>query len=215
MQQLQFSDIELAVKTMTDTAIENERYFSELDSAAGDGDFGTSLATGFKIVLQQWESLDRSSISAFLTKISMIITGNVGGCSGPIWGTAFLRAGIKSKDKASLTLADLAEMFRSAIDGIKARGGAEFGDKTLLDALLPITDCIEKHSKKDPQDVLAAFENATAAAAEVVEVTKEWEAKRGRQAFVGERSKGTADPGIVAVATMIQKVTENLKQANA
>jgi phosphoenolpyruvate---glycerone phosphotransferase subunit DhaL len=215
MQQLQFSDIELAVKTMTDIAIENERYFSDLDSAAGDGDFGTSLATGFKIIRKEWDTLDRSSISAFLTKISMIITGNVGGCSGPIWGTAFLRAGIKSKDKESLTLADLTEMFRSAIDGIKARGGAEFGDKTLLDALLPITDCFEEHSKKEPQDVLAAFENATAAAAEAVEVTKAWEAKRGRQSFVGERSIGTADPGIVAVATMIEKVTESLKQANA
>ncbi len=214
MEQLQLGHIETIVRVMAETAVDNESYFSELDSAAGDGDFGTSLATGFKAVLAQWEDLDRSSIESFLTKVSLILTGKMGGCSGPIWGTGFLRAGIKAKNKTSLNLSDLVEMFRSAIEGIKARGGAELGDKTLLDAISPATDRFEDHSKRDSRDILAAFRDATAAATEAIEATKGWEAKRGRQSFLGERSKGTVDPGIVAVATMFTNVTDSLTRVS-
>ena len=83
MRELAMGDIELAVSTMADVAIANEKYFSELDSAASDADFGVSLATGFKAVKQQWDAIPRSSIGDFLLKVGMIITGNVGGCSGP------------------------------------------------------------------------------------------------------------------------------------
>jgi len=213
MQEISKDAVELAVKTMADIAIANEKYFSELDSAAGDADFGVSLASGFKAILNQWESIDRSSISSFLMKVGVIIIGNVGGCSGPIWGTGFMRVGSASKDKESLALTDLVAMLRAAIEGIMARGGAQLGDKTLLDAVAPATDKLEEWSQKTPWDVLGALQAAADVASDAIESTKGWEAKRGRQSFTGERSKGTVDPGIVAVATMMQAITKALRKA--
>jgi dihydroxyacetone kinase-like protein len=203
MTEITLADVETAVKTIAATALRNEQYFCELDSYAGDADFGVSLASGFRAVEQEWESLDRSSIGAFLLKISMIISRNVGGCSGPIWGTAFMRAGALTKDRTTLTLEDIDKMLTAAIEGIQKRGGAQPGDKTLLDALLPIRDIVHESAGKpdaDPHDVL---ERAAAAANDAIEQTKGLVAKRGRQQFVGERSKGTPDPGIVAIATMM------------
>ena len=213
MQELSLNEVELIVKSMADVAIANEKYFSELDSVAGDADFGVSLAAGFRAVLDKWDTLDHSSISPFLMKVSMVITSNVGGVSGPIWGTGFMKAGITSKDKTSLTLADLAAMLRAAIEGMMARGGAQLGDKTLLDAVAPAADKLEEWSKKEPQDFLGAFQAATDAATDTIESTRGWMAKRGRQSFLGERSRGSLDPGIVAVATMMQAVTKALNEA--
>ncbi len=209
------SDVEVAVKAMADVALENEEYFSELDAVAGDADFGVSLATGFRAVLAEWDAIDRSSISSFLLKIGMIISKNVGGCSGPIWGTAFMRFGIKSKEKETLAMSDLVDMFRSAIEGIQARGGAELGDKTLLDALAPATDCLEEHARAGESDLLVALVDAANKANDAVEGTRDWLAKRGRQYFVGERTRGTLDPGIVAVATMFGRIIAYAENAAA
>ena len=98
MNNISLSDVKRTLHTVADTAIANEGYFSELDGLCGDGDFGTSLATGFRKVLADWPSLDRSSISTLLSKVGVIITSNVGGCSGPIWGTGFMRAAAASKE---------------------------------------------------------------------------------------------------------------------
>jgi dihydroxyacetone kinase phosphoprotein-dependent L subunit len=212
MQELKLVEMERIVETMTDVAIANEKRYSDLDAAAGDADFGVSLAAGFKEIRRQWGELDRSSISSFLMKVGMIITKNVGGCSGPIWGTCFLRAGIASKGKESVTLDDLVVMLRAAIEGIMARGGATLGDKTLLDAIAPATDQLEEWSRKEPADCAQAFQAAADDAAEAVEVARDWVAKRGRQSFTGERSKGTLDPGMVAVAEMLQAVAKALRE---
>ena len=214
MQDFSIDTIGLIVKTMADVAIANEKYFSELDSAAGDADFGVSLASGFRAVLNQWTEIDRSSIGSFLMKVGLIITSHVGGCSGPIWGTGFIRAGMISKGKTSVTLSDLVTMLRSSVEGIMARGGAQLGDKTLLDALAPIIDTFETWSRKEPTDLIKAFQDANSAATKTIESTRDWVAKRGRQSFTGERSRGTLDPGIVAIATMMQSITSELKKTN-
>ena len=208
-------DVELTVKTMADVAIANKQYFSQLDSVVGDADFGVSLSTGFQAILDKWDTLDHSSISSFLMKVGVVITGNVGGVSGPIWGTGFMRAGTASKDKTTLTLADLVAMSRAAMEGMMQRGGAGLGDKTLLDAIAPATDKLEEWSRRDTQDALGALQSAADAATEAIESTRGWIAKRGRQSYTGERSIGTLDPGIVAVATMMQAVAKALKEAHA
>ncbi len=213
MQELSMDAVELIVKTVADVAITNQQYFSELDAVVGDADFGVSLSDGFRAVLNQWDIIDRSSIGSFLMKVGVIITSNVGGVSGPIWGTGFMRAGTTSKGKTSLTLADLVAMLRSAMEGMMARGGAQLGDKTLIDAIAPTTDKFEEWSHKEPQDFLGAFQEAAEAATETIESTRGWQARRGRQSFTGERSKGTLDPGIVAVATMIEAVAKALKES--
>ena len=204
MQEITLTHVEAAIRAMAETALANESHFSELDGACGDGDFGTSLATGFRIVLKDWETIDRSSIASFLQKVGMIITSNVGGCSGPIWGTGFLRAAGIARGKAVLTLPDLVAMAQSAMQGMMARGGAQLGDKTLLDALAPAT--AQLAATAHAGDVLAAWAAATAAAEATIESTRPWTARRGRQSFTGDRSQGTVDPGIVGVATMMEAI---------
>jgi dihydroxyacetone kinase phosphoprotein-dependent L subunit len=208
MKEITLADIEAAVKSIAATALKNEQYFSELDSFAGDADFGVSLASGFRVVEKDWGSLDRTSIGNFLLKISTIISSNVGGCSGPIWGTGFMRAGVLCKERTSITLADLEKMLTASIEGIQKRGGAQLGDKTLLDALIPIRDTVREHAAKPDADPRQVLEAATRVANDAIERTKDWVAKRGRQQFTGDRSKGTPDPGIVAIATMMNDMCD-------
>ena len=210
MKEITLADIETAIESVTATALKNEKYFSELDSFAGDADFGVSLASGFRVVERDWSELDRSSIGNLLLKISMIMASNVGGCSGPIWGTAFMRAGALCKERTSITLADLDKMLTASIEGIQKRGGAELGDKTLLDAVIPIRDTVREHAAKPDADPRKALEAATRVAIDAIERTKDWTAKRGRQQFTGDRSKGTPDPGIVAIATMLNDLCARL-----
>lgn len=209
MKEIALPEIERAIKSVTATALRNEQYFSELDAAAGDADFGVSLASGFKVVHADWDELDRSSIGNFLLKISMIIARNVGGCSGPIWGTGFMRAGMLAKEKSSITLAELEAMLTAAIEGIQQRGGAVAGDKTLLDALMPMRDAIKAQAEKDDAEPTEVLKEVTQIANEAIERTKDWVARRGRQSFTGERSSGTPDPGIVAIATMMNDICES------
>jgi phosphoenolpyruvate---glycerone phosphotransferase subunit DhaL len=215
MRTVSLDEVEIAVRTMAEVALANERYFSELDSAAGDADFGVSLASGFRVVLDRWEEFDRSSIGAFLMRIGMVITSHVGGCSGPIWGTGFMRSGMAAKGKEGLALNDLVAMGRSSMEGIMARGGAELGDKTLLDALDPALSTLESWDEVARPDLIEAFAAATTAASATIESTRDWVARRGRQSFTGDRSRGTLDPGIVAVATMMQEVTRALVAARS
>jgi dihydroxyacetone kinase phosphoprotein-dependent L subunit len=201
-------DVERAVRVIAETTIENESYFSELDGKCGDGDFGTSLAIGFRIVLKEWDSLDRTSIGAFLSKVGVIITSHVGGCSGPLWGTALIRAGALSRDKKEITVEQLAAMLRNSIEGIKARGGASLGDKTILDALDPVASVLEKWAQReDPSPSAELLREAAETAEAVAEKSRPWTAKRGRQSFTGDRSNGTLDPGIVAVGTLLRALS--------
>lgn len=203
MTQITLAAVETAIRSIAATALANEQYFSELDSFAGDADFGVSLASGFRVVENDWNDLDKSSIGNLLLKISTIITRNVGGCSGPIWGTAFMRAGALCKDRTTITLDDLEKMLTSAIEGIQKRGGAQLGDKTLLDAVIPIRDIVRDNAGRADVDATEVLRQAAQVAIDSIERTKDWVAKRGRQQFTGDRSKGTPDPGIVAVATMM------------
>ncbi|MBV6644790.1 MAG: dihydroxyacetone kinase subunit L [Cyclobacteriaceae bacterium] len=199
--------VEKTVKIIAETAIANEKYFSDLDAAAGDADFGTSLATGFKVVLDKWEEYDRSSIGDFLLKVSMVITGHVGGSSGPLWGTAFMKSGLLSKGKSSIGYEELAKMVQTAVDGIMARGGAKPGDKTLIDGLLPIAEKLEKSQNETNHSKL--LKELVEITAHTAETTTSWVAKFGRQSFTGERSAGTPDPGIVAISTIVKAIAQS------
>jgi len=204
MADITLGDIERAVKTTATTVLRNEQYFSHLDGLAGDGDFGTSLATGFRIIDADLPEIDKSSIGAMLLKISMLVSKHVGGSSGPIWGTGFMKAAILSKGKETVTLAELTEMIGAAIDGIMARGGAKLGDKTLLDALIPVHETMKTHSANADADLGVALKDAADAAEEAIETTRTFIAHRGRASQVGERSAGTPDPGIVSIAIILQ-----------
>ncbi len=200
-----FRDTEFVVREIAQTCLDNEKEFGDLDSVVGDGDFGYSLARGFEVVVTDWDSYDRSDIGTFLQRIAMAITGRIGGTSGPIWGTAFLRAAGVAKGKSELTGDDAVAMLRAAIEGIKARGNADVGDKTLLDALVPMTDTIEAQlaAGAGSDEVLVA---AAATAREAADATVTMQAMRGRAAYTGERSIGSPDPGAVAVAVILERI---------
>jgi dihydroxyacetone kinase-like protein len=205
------SDVEHAVLTMARVSFENEKYFGDLDGEMGDADFGHSLATGFRAIQTEFDKMDHSDIGTFLLKCGMVFAANVGGCSGPIWGTAFMRAGMTAKGKTTLTLADVVAMGRNAVQGMMARGSASQGDKTLLDAVIPAIDKAEELARTNPEDVLGAFTAGSIAATAAIEGTRSWVAKRGRASYAGDRTIGTLDPGIVAVATMASAIVKELE----
>lgn len=208
MAEITVNDVERALKSVTATVLRNERYFSDLDAAAGDADFGVSLAAGFREIDKSWDELDRSTIGNLLLKVSMVITRHVGGCSGPIWGTGVMRAAMLTKEKTAITLEELEQMLTAAIEGIQKRGGAEPGDKTLIDALIPVRDTVREHAGSAGADTAAVLRQATQVAENAIEATKGWVAKRGRQSFTGERSIGSPDPGIVAIATILKDLCD-------
>ncbi len=202
-----FGDVEVVVRTIATVAVDNEKYFGDLDAVVGDGDFGYSMARGFELVLQDWDSFDRADIGTFLKRIAVVITSRIGGTSGPIWGTAFLRAGAAAGAATELEPAQIVAMLRAAIEGIKARGRSDVGDKTLLDALVPATDTIEKHVGSGA-GAAVTLRAVAVTARERAEATRPMQAMRGRASYTGERSIGTLDAGAVAVAVMFEALAD-------
>src|ERR1700749_169260 len=133
---------ELVVRAIAQTVADNEKYFCDLDAVAGDGDFGYSLARGFEIVVSDWDEIDRSNVGTLLKKTAIILTKRIGGTSGPIWGTAFLRAGGWLRNIPEPSGEDIIAAMRAEIEGIKQRGNSDLGHKTLLDALVPAVDTL-------------------------------------------------------------------------
>jgi dihydroxyacetone kinase phosphoprotein-dependent L subunit len=209
MENLTQAQAELVVCTMTDTALANEAYFSELDGVMGDADFGVSLASGFRVVKEKWESYDHSSIGSVLLNVSSALTSNTGGCSGPVWGTLFMRTGVAFRGKTEISVEEIVAGLKSAMEGIMKRGGASLGDKTLLDALNAIVVSLEESAAGDGT-LLEALATAADAAYDMRETSKPWVAKRGRQSFTGDRSIGTYDPGIVAIGDMAKNIVAAL-----
>ena len=209
-----FADVEAVVRTIAETAVANEKYFGDLAAVVGDGDFGYSMARGFELVLSGWDDFDRADIGTFLKKVAIVITSRIGGTSGPIWGTAFLRAGSTAGAVTTLDGDQIVAMLRASIEGIKARGKSDLGDKTLLDALVPAVDVIEQEVKagKPAAEVLRA---AAVTARDRAEGTREMIAKRGRASYTGERSIGTLDAGAVAVAVMLEALAEEWAKRSA
>jgi phosphoenolpyruvate---glycerone phosphotransferase subunit DhaL len=200
------SDLEYVVRTIAQTAVDNEKEFGDLDAVVGDGDFGYSLARGFENVLAEWDSYDRTEPAVFLQKVALTISKRIGGTSGPIWGTAFLRASAAVKGKAELTGADVVAMLTGAAEGIKKRGNSDVGDKTLLDALVPMTDAIAAALPGAPAEIATV---AADAARKAADATSSMQAMRGRASYTGERSIGSPDAGAVAVAVLAEAVARN------
>ena len=201
---------ELVVRTIAQTAVDNETYFCELDAVVGDGDFGYSLARGFEIVLSDWDELGYDDVGSLLKKTALVLTKRIGGTSGPIWGTAFLRAGVTLTPTPNPTSDEVIAALRAAIDGIKQRGDTDLGDKTLLDALEPAVDELEKALNEGAPD---ALERAAAVARTSAENTKGMLATRGRASYTGERSRDSVDAGAVGIAVMLEAVSKAWEEA--
>ena len=207
------------VDKMSEIIIKNEVPFCELDTHAGDGDFGMSVAKGFKQLKREWSLIldqERLNIGTFLDACSMVIMEHCGGASGPIWGGAFRAAGKAIEGKMELTVGEFAEMLQAALKGIQSIGersfgrGAEVGDKTLVDALVP---CVNSWSENTAAgtDFKTAFANGAEAAVKGAEYTKEIVARMGRAGTVGERSLGYPDAGAYALGVIFTELSRSLK----
>ncbi|MGX5466220.1 dihydroxyacetone kinase subunit DhaK [Bacillus toyonensis] len=207
------------VDKMSDIIIKNEVPFCELDTHAGDGDFGMSVAKGFKQLKREWHSIveqENVTIGSFLDGCSMIIMEHCGGASGPIWGGAFRAASKAAGEKRELTVKEFAEMLQAALQGIQSIGersfgrGAVVGDKTLVDALAPCVDSWLA-SASNEVDMKTAFEKGAEAAVKGAEYTKEIVARMGRAGTVGERSLGYPDAGAHALGVIFTEIAGSLK----
>lgn len=187
------------VARMADVIIENEVPFCEADKM-GDGDFGMSIAKGFRQLKADWSTRKKGDIGQFLVSCSEIIKEYCGGASGPIWGSAFKYAGKSMLGKQEVSLADLATLFQEANRGVYETGkrsfgkGAEVGDKTLVDALKPCADALTASAEKGAK-LLDGLKAGAKAAHEGAEATKTHVATLGRAGTVGERSIGYPDAG--------------------
>jgi dihydroxyacetone kinase phosphoprotein-dependent L subunit len=202
------------LRVFASTAIENERYFCELDAVVGDGDFGYSLARGAEELLTELDEATCADVSERLRKSAITITKRVGGTSGPLWGTGFLRAAVSLAGKPEPSPEDWVAALRAAADGIMERGRSGLGHKTLLDALVPATDRLEAELA-DGAPPATALERAAATARETAEATAEMVAQRGRASYAGDRSRGSVDAGAIAVATMFEAISAAFRDASS
>jgi len=206
------------VDLLAQEIISNEAFFCELDSVAGDGDFGASLAKGFRKLKDEWEDIlaQSADAGAFLSACGLVIMEHCGGASGPIWGSAFRAAGKSITGKATLSIADFAQMFQDVVAAIRLTGersfgrGAEVGDKTLMDALIPCADAWST-AAKNSATFTQAFEDGANAAVVGAKSTENITAKMGRAGNVGERSLGYPDAGAHALGVLFTVIAKTVK----
>lgn len=192
--------------------IEAEKDFlTELDNEIGDGDHGINLARGFKSVEDKLPTFADKDIGAILKGVGTQLVSTVGGASGPLYGTAFMKAGNVCKGKTELTDAEFVAALEAAIGGIKMRGKAVEGEKTMLDALCPAYKALSD-GVAGGKDLVAALKDGVDAAAKGVEYTKTIIATKGRASYLKERSLGHQDPGATSSLFMLQTTLEVLQR---
>ncbi len=204
-------DAQWAVRWMEQTArvvAENRTILMELDRAIGDADHGENLDRGFSAVAAKLTTGDPPSTpAAVLKQVATTLMSTVGGAAGPLYGTAFLRAATSLGDADVIDSEAVAAMIGAGRDGIVARGKAEAGDKTMVDAWTPAAEAAQTAAKAGakPPEVLAAAANAAHAGAVATEPLI---ARKGRASYLGERSAGHQDPGAVSTALILQAAAD-------
>lgn len=188
--------------------IEAEKdYLTQLDNEIGDGDHGINLARGFEAVEKKLPSLAGGDIGALLKGVGMQLVSTVGGASGPLYGTAFMKAGMACKGLTELDGPAFVKAMEAAVDGIKMRGKATEGEKTMLDALCPALKVMQDEVAAG-KSLKEALQDAAAAAEKGVEYTKNIIATKGRASYLGERSLGHQDPGATSSLYLLQVLAE-------
>jgi dihydroxyacetone kinase-like protein len=182
------------VQAMAAAMEENRKHLTKLDSEIGDGDHGNNMHRGFQAALERLEGMELQTPADVLKAVSTALVGKVGGAAGPLYGTAFLRASTSLSGKEDLSSEDVAEAMEAALGGVKQRGKAEEGDKTMIDALAPAV-AAAKEAASSGKGVGEVSREAAEAAGEGSEATVPLTARRGRASYLGERAAGHMDPG--------------------
>lgn len=198
--------IEIIKKIIADVD-EQKLFLTELDNVIGDGDHGINMARGFSEVEKKLPTLEGKDIGTILKTTGMTLVSTVGGASGPLYGTAFMKAGMAAAGKEEIGVDDFFAMLDVAVEGIKMRGKATTGEKTMLDAIVPSVEAM-KAEYEASQDAKKALAAGVKAAEEGVEYTKTIVATKGRACYVGERSIGHQDPGATSYTLMLTIISE-------
>ncbi|RCJ28888.1 dihydroxyacetone kinase subunit L [Nostoc minutum NIES-26] len=189
---------------------QNKDYLTELDAAIGDADHGINMVRGFKKVISQLTDVADRDIGSILKTVSMTLISSVGGASGPLYGTFFLRASTVAMGKHELTAQHLGELLQAGLDGVLQRGKAQLRDKTMVDVLSPAVVAF-RQALEEGKDTTAAMQQAVAAAEEGLQNTTPMLAKKGRAFYLGERSVGHQDPGATSSYLMLKCLLETLE----
>jgi dihydroxyacetone kinase-like protein len=188
---------------------QNKNYLTELDAAIGDADHGINMNRGFQKVISQLPSVADKDIGSILKTVSMTLISSVGGASGPLYGTMFLRASTTVAGKSELTDEDMVALLQAAVDGIIQRGKANLGDKTMLDALSPASQAF-KQAVANGASTQEALQQAVAAAEEGMKNTIPLVAKKGRASYLGDRSANHQDPGATSAYLILKTLLETV-----
>lgn len=208
MSETSLQKLDAWLKDYARVVAEHEAELTDLDREIGDGDHGSNMNRGMKAVA----ALDAASFpnaASYLKKVGMTLVSTVGGAAGPLYGTFFLRMATGIGDKETLDTASLAAALRAGVTGVTQRGKSAVGDKTMVDALTPAAESLEKQAA-DGVDLATALTAAAAAADAGREATVPLVARRGRASYLGERSVGHIDPGAASSALLIESAARTL-----
>ena len=186
---------------------ENKDYLTQLDSAIGDADHGANMDRGFKAVVSKLPTVADKDIGTLLKSVGMTLVQTVGGAGGPLYGTFFMQAGTTTANKMELTTADWAAALEAALIGVVARGKAQPGDKTMVDALTPALSAL-KQAVTDGVDQSEALRRSAAAAEQGMKDTIPLVARKGRASYLGERSAGHQDPGATSSYLLLKAAAD-------
>jgi dihydroxyacetone kinase-like protein len=202
-------DMKKILKKINIVIEENKLYLSELDAAIGDGDHGLNMSKGFNAVIKKIGDLSDEDLGDILKNSGMALVSNVGGASGPLYGTALMKAGMALSNKKTMNIKDFVEILQVALDGIKMRGKAVEGEKTMIDALSPAIEAGKKaiNEGKSTKEILTSIRDT---AKQGVENTKSIIATKGRASYLGERSLGHQDAGATSMYLILNTITEEL-----
>jgi dihydroxyacetone kinase-like protein len=198
------------VKAVATIIGENSAYLTQLDAAIGDADHGANMDRGFKAVMNKLPEISDKDIGTIWKTVGMTLISTVGGAGGPLYGTFFLQAGMKTVGKMELNLADWTEALEAALSGVIMRGKADLGDKTMVDALTPAVAAL-KQSISENQPVNKALELSAEAARQGMEGTIPLVARKGRASYLGERSAGHQDPGATSSYLILKTAADTWK----
>src|SRR5215212_265530 len=187
---------------------EHRRQLTKLDSEIGDGDHGTNMHRGLQAALERLDGADPDSPADALKAVSMALISKVGGAAGPLYGTAFLRASTALQDKDEVSAEDAATALEAALGGVKQRGKAQVGDKTIVDALEPAAEAAKDAAGGG--SVAEVFRAAAEAAKEGAESTVPLTASRGRASYLGPRAAGHQDPGATSTYYLLDAAARAL-----
>ncbi len=190
---------------------ENKEYLTQLDAAIGDADHGINMTRGFNKVMEKLPGVADSDIGNILKTTGMTLISSVGGASGPLYGTFFMRSGMAVSAKQELGADDLFQLLDAGVNGVLQRGRAELEDKTMYDTWAPALATL-RQQLDNGHGLQAALRAAVAAAESGMKATIPLQAKKGRASYLGERSKGHQDPGATSSYLMLQALLHVLEE---